>query len=199
MPPRTAPEDLDLPLVLTTLMKGVLYRDTHDKAWNHLQQLTPRVRDHMGLMGLMVIVDEAEGYAFLRSLPDPEDGERQIPRLIARRSLPFNTSLMLALLRKKLAEFDSANDETRLIISREDIAALVQTFMPTNTNEARIRDQIDATTVKVVELGFLRRIPKQDGMFEVRRVIKAYVDGQWLHDFDQRLAEYAHELAAPGE
>lgn len=196
MATRTAPEDLDLPLVLTTLLKGVLYRDTHDKAWNHLQQLTGRVRDHMGLMGLVVIVDEAEGYAFLRSMPDPEDGERQIPRLIARRSLPFNTSLMLALLRKKLAEFDSANDETRLIVSRDDVAALVQTFMPTRTNEARMRDQIDATIVKVVDLGFLRRIPRQDGMFEVRRVIKAYIDGQWLADFDERLAEYAAELTA---
>jgi hypothetical protein len=26
--------------------------------------------------------------------------------------------------------------------------------------------------------------------FEVRRIIKAFVDAQWLTEFDQRLAEY---------
>jgi hypothetical protein len=28
----------------------------------------------------------------------------------------------------------------------------------------------------------------------VRRVLKAFVDGQWLSEFDARLAEYAAEL-----
>ena len=27
-------------------------------------------------------------------------------------------------------------------------------------------------------------------MFEVRRIIKAFVDAQWLAEFDQRLDEY---------
>jgi hypothetical protein len=33
-----------------------------------------------------------------------------------------------------------------------------------------------------------------DGHFEVRRILKAFVDGQWLAEFDQRLAAYAAEL-----
>jgi hypothetical protein len=28
-------------------------------------------------------------------------------------------------------------------------------------------------------------------VYEVRRILKAFVDGQWLADFDARLAEYA--------
>jgi hypothetical protein len=66
--------------------------------------------------------------------------------------------------------------------------------MPTSSNEAKITDQIDRTIGKVVDLGFLRRMPKQENQFEVRRVLKAFVDGQWLSEFDARLAEYAAEL-----
>ena len=32
-------------------------------------------------------------------------------------------------------------------------------------------------------------------MIEVRRIIKAFVDAQWLADFDERLAEYRQQLA----
>jgi hypothetical protein len=35
-------------------------------------------------------------------------------------------------------------------------------------------------------------------MFEVRRILKAFVDAQWLAEFDQRLAAYQQQLAQPG-
>ena len=102
----TIPRDqLDLPMVLVALLKGVVYRDTHEKTWAHLQQQIPEVRDYFAKIGLVAVVDEAEGYAFLRSRPDSEDGEDAIPRLIPRRALSYQESLLLALLRKKLAEF----------------------------------------------------------------------------------------------
>jgi hypothetical protein len=41
-------------------------------------------------------------------------------------------------------------------------------------------------------------------VYEVRRILKAFVDGQWLADFQRRLAEYAglvsgEEAAGGGE
>jgi hypothetical protein len=65
-------------------------------------------------------------------------------------------------------------------------------------NEARLIDQVDATITKVVELGFLRRLKPaagsaQDrGHYEVRRILKAFVDAQWLADFDARLEVVSH-------
>ncbi|OUS91943.1 DUF4194 domain-containing protein [Rhodococcus sp. NCIMB 12038] len=191
----TIPRDqLDLPLVVTHLMKGVVYRDSHEKPWAHLQALLPQVRDYVATMNLIVVVDEAEGYAFLRSKPDAEDDERHVPRLVARRALPFHTSLLLALLRKKLAEFDANNADTRLILTREQIAETVRVFLPSTSNEARIVDQIDMTITKVVDLGFLRKVSGQAGLYEVRRILKAFIDGQWLSEFDQRLSEYAAQF-----
>jgi hypothetical protein len=185
-------------MVVTQLMKGVLYRDTHEKAWRQLLQLQPQVRDYVAVMGLTVTIDEAEGYAFLRSRPeDPDAGDdRPAPlRLIARRSLSFHVSLLLALLRKKLAEFDAGNSDTRLMLSRAQIVEMVRLFVPVTSNEARLVDQIDSYIAKAVELGFLRQVRGQESLFEVRRILKAFVDGQWLADFDKRLGQYAQQLA----
>src|SRR5580692_3633158 len=98
----------DLSSAIITLMKGVVYRDTHERAWKHLLQLQPRVRDYVEVLGLQVVIDEAEGYAFIRQRPSG-DGEAEAeaepaPRLIPRRPLSFHVSLLLALLRKKLAD-----------------------------------------------------------------------------------------------
>lgn len=188
-------DEADLSVVVTQLMKGVLYRDVHESQWAQLLQLQARVRDYVNVIGLTVVIDEAEGYAFLRSRPDLDDEDGPaIPRLIPRRSLSFHVSLLVALLRKKLIEFDATGGDTKLVLSREQIVDLVRVFMPEGTNEARLVDQIDSHITKVVELGFLRRIKDVDGHFEVRRILKAFVDGQWLADFDQWLAEYAAEL-----
>jgi hypothetical protein len=187
-------DELDLPLVITHLMKGVVYADSHEKAWRHLLPLQAQVRDYVGVMGLTVIVDEAEGYAFLRSKPDDEEEDGKLPRLIPRRALSFHVSLLLALLRKKLAEFDASGAETRLILTRDQVVETVRMFLPESSNDARLVDQIDTQLAKIVDLGFLRRITGQEAAYEVRRILKAFVDGQWLAEFDQRLAEYAAQL-----
>jgi hypothetical protein len=188
----------DLPLVVTQLMKGVVYRDTHDRAWRSLLEMQPQARDFVDVLGLQVVIDEAEGYAFLRQRPDDlddPDDSGQLPRLVPRRALSFYVSLLLALLRKKLAEFDAQGDETRLMLTREQINEMVRVFLPATSNEARLTDQIDAHINKVVELGFLRPAKNSEQAYEVRRILKAFVDGQWLADFDVRLAEYGALLA----
>ena len=189
----------DLSVAVTQLMKGAVYRETHDRAWSHLLQLQPQVRDHVAVLGLQVVIDEAEGYAFLRQRPADEDDERQLPRLIPRRALSFHVSLLLALLRKKLAEFDAQGGETRLMLTRAQIAEMLRVFMPATSNEARLLDRIDEHIGKAEQLGFLRQAKNGEQVYEVRRILKAFVDGQWLADLDAKLAEYAALLAGDGE
>jgi len=179
--------------VLITLFKGVLYQDQSPDLWRSLLALQGRVRDHAAVFGLELMLDEAEGFAYLRQRPAGDD-EPELPRLVQRRQLGYAVSLLLALLRKKLAEHDGSGGDARLILSREQIVDLLQVFMPAGTNEAKLVDRIDTDINKVVELGFLRRLRGQQDQFEVRRILKAFVDAQWLSDFDQRLAEYQAQL-----
>ena len=193
-----------LPVAVTQLMKGVVYRDTHDRAWRSLLELQPQARDYVGVLGLQIIIDEAEGYAFCRQREPSSDEADPLPRLIPRRTLSFPVSLLLALLRKKLAEFDARGGETRLMLTRDQITEMVRVFLPPTSNEARLTDQIDAHISKCVDLGFLRQANRRDNtaseqVYEVRRILKAFVDGQGLADFDTKLAGYASELGEEGE
>jgi hypothetical protein len=185
-------EPSELSQVVVNLCRGPLYRDTHGRLWELLQRLHGQVTDYVGVLGLEVVVDEAEGYAFLHSQARDE-GPNALPRLVARRPLSFPVSILLALLRKRLAEFDATSSDTRLVLTKDQIVEMLRLFLAESANEARIVDQVDTHINKVIELGFLQRLRAAPDTFEVRRILKAYVDGQWLADFDRRLAEYLGE------
>jgi hypothetical protein len=184
--------------VLVPLMKGIVYEEADAKRWTSLLVLRSRVQDHVGVLGLELILDEAEGYAFLRSRQSLDDSE-EVPRLMAKRALSFPVSLLIALLRKRLVESDVAGGDTRLVLTRDDIVDMLRLFLPDNSNEAKLIDQIDTHIKKVIDLGFMRKMNTGSSAdkvdrYEVKRVIKAFVDGQWLSSLNDRLEEYAAHL-----
>ena len=191
----------ELPSLAVTLLKGVIYRDGDERLWAALLNLQAQLRDYMKVLGLELVLDEAEGYAFLRSRPDDaETAGSRPPRLIARRPLSFPVSLLLALLRKKLAEFDAGGGETRLVLTRDEIVELVRVFLPDSSDDTRFIARIETHINKIVELGFLQRLKTAGpARYEVRRILKAFVDAQWLAEFDDRLAAYRAQWLAEVE
>jgi len=210
-------ETVRLGRVVVPLLKGVVHARADPARWSTLIALQSQVRDHVAVMGLTLALDETEGYAFLRSAVAADvdagvavddgagsgtdrESEAGIPRLVARRPLSFPVSLLLALLRKRLVELDAGGGETRLVMARDEIAALVQLFLPERGDEARQADQFDTHLNKLVELGFLRRLkPSASGdreppRYEVQRILRAFVDAQWLGELDQRLSAYKASL-----
>jgi len=178
-----------LSVVVVALMKGIADRESDPVLWQSLIGIQARVRDFVACLGLDLVLDEAEGFAYLRQRP-AEAGVPELPRLVPRRQLGYQVSLMLALLRKKLAEFDATSGETRLILGRDDIVEMMRLFLAETANQVRLNDRIGADINRVVDMGFLRRLRGTNDRFEVRRILKAFVDAQWLADFDQRLAAY---------
>ena len=192
----------DLSAVVIPLLRGVVYREEDAALWSALQALRARVADYVAVLALDLVVDEAEGYAFVRSRVQEEDeAAAKLPRLVRRQPLSFHVSLLLALLRKKLAELDATGGEARLILARDEVVEMVRIFMPASTNDARLIDQIETHLNKVIELGFVRRLKAthvgQAPVYEVRRILKAFVDAQWLADFDERLQAYQSHLSTP--
>lgn len=203
-----------LSMVLVALFKGVIQQEGDNRLWTDLLRLQSRVRDYVSVLRLELILDEAEGYAFLRSMVMDSDLELEIdadngaeslklsnreelPRLVPRRQLTFHVSLLLALLRKKLAEFDARGGDTKLVLSRDEILDLVKVFMPSSSNETKLVRKIDVHINKIVDMGFLRKMKAssvREDSFEVRRILKAFVDAQWLSEFDKRLEEYIKKL-----
>ncbi|MGP4054916.1 DUF4194 domain-containing protein [Mycobacterium sp. 4D054] len=172
------------------LMQGVVYRTSDEDTWLTLERLGAGVRDHFSTIGVDVVIDDTEGYAYLRSRPE-EDGDEALPRLVRRRALTYNVSLLLVLLRKRLVEFETGGGEGRLVLSTEQIVEMLRLFQADSTNDARVVDQAETTIKKAAELGFLRQLRGQRDHWEVRRILKAYVDAQTLNDFAAKLREYA--------
>jgi Domain of unknown function (DUF4194) len=182
--------DADFRTALVNVLRGPIYRDERDTLWRQLLTQRRRVDEYVQVIGLTLIVDEVKGYAFLKSNLDDDDPDAP-PRLIPRRALSYPVSLLLALLRRRLAEFDATSSDARLILSRDDMVRILRDLLAPGSNEARIVDRIDSHIKRAVELGFLRELPGEPGQFEVRRILESFVDAQWLADFDSRLAEYA--------
>lgn len=189
---------VELSPVLIALFRGVLYREQQEGLWQSLLDLQNRVRDYVRVLGLDLFLDESEGYAYLgQRRGEQEDSE--LPRLVPRRQLSYPVSLLLALLRKKLAEHDAGGNEPRLIVSQEQIVDMVRLFLPDTANEAKLVDRIQGDINKVIQLGFLRRLRGQADRYEVRRILQSFVDTQWLNEFENRLAEYRSEAKRRGE
>ncbi|MBX9669684.1 MAG: DUF4194 domain-containing protein [Candidatus Obscuribacterales bacterium] len=191
-------ENCELSSLMIALLKGVIYKESDEHLWNALVQMQVKARDYAAVLNLELVLDESEGYAFFRSSIDQSESDTtRRPRLMVRRQLSFPLSLLLALLRKKLVEFDARGGDTQLVLSREEIVDLVKVFHPDGTNETRIFKQVDAQINKVIELGFLRELKTslaKEKLFEVRRILKAFVDAQWLSSFDEKMAQYKDRL-----
>lgn len=182
-----SPVDISRPLI--ALMKGVVFREKDETLWQALEEGQIAVRDYVHILGLDLMLDESEGYAWLQTRETAE-GQEPLPRLVGRRKLSYPVSLIIALLRKKLAENDASGDDTRLILSVDEIADMVKVFFPEGSNEAGMHDRMESHLNKIAELGFIRRLKGQTDKIEVIRILKAFVDAQWLHEFDARLREY---------
>jgi len=178
-----------LPPLLIHLFKGVLYREQMPNRWQELLQLESQVRDYLSVIGLELDLDDAEGYAFLRQREAAED--EPLPRLVSRRPLSYPVSLLCVLLRKRLLEADAGNGELRTMINRSEIIDRLRIFLPESSNEARIEEQIDTHIRKVVDMGFLRELSEQKETYEIRRVLKAFVDAEWLAELMQEYRKHA--------
>ncbi len=178
--------------VIVQLFKGVVYRDQHEAVWQDLLALHAPAMDYLQVIGLALALDEAEGFAYLKQI-EPDEADKSgpaIPRLIQRRPLSYPVSLLCVLLRKKLVEADAGGEEARVILTREQIVEMMRVFLPDQANEAKLVDRIDTHINKLVELGFLRRHEKTGQIYEVRRIIKALVDADWLAEMDEKLRVY---------
>jgi uncharacterized protein YjeT (DUF2065 family) len=182
--------------ILVALLKGVVYSDAAPQLWRELVHLQGGARDHLRLLGLELVIDDAEGYAYLRQSQDADDETSDAPRrLIPRRPLSYPVSLLLVLLRKRLAQHDAQGGETKLVLTRQQIIDMLRVFMPVGANEAKLEDQIDRHIERVAELGFLRSIKEGEvAVFEVRRILRAFVNADWLADLEATYREHAQRL-----
>jgi hypothetical protein len=182
-------DSLEIRVATVCLFRGILYRDANPKVWTDMLKNIVSLENYFQIVGLRIYVDEAEGYAYLKQ--DVRDEENtDAPTLIRKQQLSYHLSLMCVLLRKKLVEQDAAGSEFRLVLSREEIKEMMLIYFPELSNEAKTVKQILADINKLCDYGLLRELKGEEDRFEVMRIIKSFVDADWLVEFNQKLEEY---------
>ena len=172
------------------LLKGLFYKTDNEKAFFELVANSyGSISDYFETIGLEVMVDETDGYAYLKNIVYEKE-EDVLPRVIQSRELSYKVSLLCLILRKKIAEFDMQNDSEKAVITKEDILTSILLFLDVKFNEVKIKKDIDTTIKKVENLGFLRKLKISDDTYEIKSSIKSFVDISFLEEFDQKLSQY---------
>ena len=174
------------------LLKGILYRN-QEQAWEALLRYRGSIASYFEVLGLQLIVDEAEGYAYLRQQTSEEEGE-DFPRLMSRRRLSYPLTLFLVLLRKRLLEFETLGTESRLVLSQNDMIEMMRLYWnELDTNERKREDQLVLHIKKLASYGFLNPLKAEKDRYEVNRILKAYLPIEELKDISEKLKKYAIE------
>src|SRR5579885_596583 len=178
--------------VVLKLLVGPLFSDESPQ-WNMLLTYQKQIQEYLGHIGLALEVQEMDGYAYLYQ-PEIEDEEGAImalPRITRRDRLTFHATLLCVLLREWLDQQDAQNlDTSGCFITGEHIRELMSPFLPQRTDERAVQRRIDSAIERLIELGFLKRMPDTDhpAYFEVRRILKARIDAEKLAEIKERLA-----------
>jgi hypothetical protein len=180
----------DRTFVLARLLLEPIYRED-GPLWETLRAERDSVAHYFRQIGQDVVIDDAEGYAYLRQIE--LGGGEHVPRVGRRQPLGYVATLLLVCLREELARFDAAaEDSTRLVRTRQQLRELVGQFMRETNNQIRDLRSIDAAIRRVEELGFLRSFGSSEAeTFEVMRILKARLGPTELEEVRHRLAQHA--------
>lgn len=184
---------------LIALLKGIVYSH-QEETWNILMlpENERDIRNYFADIYLDVIIDKAEGYAYLKQ-QQPVEGEVEADnqdntlKLMRRRPLTFHVSLLCLLLRKYLIENDQTGESVKAILTREEIENQMKLYMKESTNEATTRRHIEIAINKVVDEGFLRKMKTEQEQYEVNRIIKAFVNADRVSEWLERYKEYVKQ------
>lgn len=189
-------DDLAFSRALVALFKHVVFKEKDPEHWEVILAQKYKIEDYVSKIGLTLVVDEMDGYGYLKQRSYGE-GEEEIPRLVPRHALSYPVSLLLVLLRKQLLEFDSTTGDRRLIVTRQQIAERMRLFLKDTTNEAKMVADIDKHIDRIEDMGFLRRLRGSEDSFEVQRILRSFINAEWLHHVNERLDAY--RVYADGE
>lgn len=193
-------------LAMKYLTSQVIYAEENPSAWAALILAEKKVRQALGDLGLTLILNKSDNFAYLTEPGAEEDSEDSKElRFINQRALSLWQSVLLALARKRLAEFEASEEGTRLIMTTQEFFDLTASLRESGLNSNQEIEQIkslDLKLKKLCQLGFLKSLDSnkskkiKENRYEIRRIIKAFIDGKWLADeLESKLKQYLESSA----
>ena len=191
-------DDQDLPpfqdsnLAAVGLLKGAVYSGDQP-AWSLIKTHRKELGDYFARLGLRLVVDENDGFAYLRQLDEDEqiDGYEKLPRLVNRKPLTYEQTLLAIILRDELRRFDGVmTDSVRCIVTADQLYDAYRDFFTSAGDEKRVRDKFQAALRKLDQFGFLKKITSDPDEYEVKPILKARFSLERLDEVKEKLANH---------
>lgn len=184
--------------VFIKLLKGPVDY-TEKTTWEKLLQYKSDLTRFLRQLGLVMILNEDDGYAYIKHLQSEE--ETNNVSWIQRRPLTYEESIMLVLLREMMSDFETGEATVReLVKKRREIKEFAELFFKEKASRVKFLKDIDRLIDKVEEYGFLQLVKDEEiadeQAFRIKKIIKAKIDADELDDFYQQLVQYQQKKTA---
>ena len=198
------PEYKDWGVAAIKLLQGVLYSDEDKSDWGLLAKFRDELQKFFARIGLMLVVSDSEGYAYLRQIEDDDkisenksEGVKyqNLPRLFRRSRLTYDATMVCILLRRQLHDFDermSNLDDERCAIEEDELFEDWKKLIPNMPDEKKVKGQFDKAMNRLKEIQFIKQIGETTGRWEIRRIIKARLP---LEDLENLLRQMQEEYS----
>ena len=193
---QSSPEFEPWNIAAVRLLQGVVYDDDKD-VWKHVLAWQSRLEEYFSPLGLRLVLDETDGFAFLRARDDDEfrEGFEKLPRLFRRSRLSYDATLLCVLLREELLRFEAEDFENgRCVCGMNELFEQWKAFFPGDYDEVRLRRGLTTALRTLEDLRFVKRFQseadnKSNDQWEVRRVLKARLTAADLENIKQQLTD----------
>lgn len=178
----------DWSLAAVRLLQGAVYSD--DVAWDLVLRYQTPLVSYFARIGLLLVVDEPEGLAYIRQLAEDEatDEYQNLPRLFRRTRLGYETTLLCVLLREHLRRFEEEDlDSHRCVVEQSELLESWKSFFTSSEDEVRLQKTLDTAFRKLESLKFVSRFGDATGCWEVRRILKARLPVSELERLKEQL------------
>ncbi len=175
------------------LLQGAVYLDD-TKSWDLVLAHKSRLESYFARIGLVVIIDEPEGFAYVRQIEEHEfpEGYEKMPKLLRKSRLGYELTLFCVLLRDEFRRFDEQSGESeRCIIDMPDLFSRLRELLPDGEDEVRAKKKLEHLLARAMELGFVRKLPSSPPVFEIKPIIKARITAERLEELKEQIASYA--------
>jgi len=190
------PDYKDWSQAAVRLLQGVVESDD-GRVWNVLLSNVSQLETHFVRLGLRLVIDESEGFAYLRQLTAEEapDGYDTLPKLFRATRLSYGQTLACVLLRDVLRRFEEEETrDERFVVEELPLLDSWKVFFPGLNDEVKLRRDLRAALHKLEELGFVRQFGHAGESWEVRKILKARLNADTVQHLHQELIAAAQRL-----
>lgn len=187
------PEFREWSIAAVRLLQGAVYAK-ESRVWDIVLSSQSHLEGYLGRLGLLLVVDEPEGLAYVRQASDDElpDGYEGLPKLFRKTRLGYDATLLCVLLREELRRFEEEDvHNERSVVETTALLDQWTVFFPSQGDQVRQRRELSQALGKLEDLGFISRFNDEPETWEIRRILKARLPAAELESLKAQLVSAA--------